>query len=240
MKAVILAGGFGTRLRSVVSDLPKPMAPVGGRPFLAYLVDWLRSQDILDIVFSTGYLSRVIEGHFGDGRSFGVRIRYSREEEPLGTGGAIRLAARLIEGETFLLMNGDSFFGIDLDALREFHILHGATGAMALAQMEDISRYGKVEVGPGGEVTSFSEKGGVGSGLINAGIYVIGRPMIEEIPPGKVSLESEVLPRMVGRGLYGVAFRGLFVDIGLPEDYRTVCERPELLMVRNISHPWHP
>lgn len=229
MKAVILAGGFGTRLQSVISDLPKPMAPVGGKPFLEYLLLQLLRWGIRDIVLSVGYLGKMIEAHFGDGEKWRVRIGYCREESPLGTGGAIREAARTMGNRDILVMNGDSFLDLDFHEFMRVHEDRGKAVTMALAQRENCGRYGMVELGPDGNVRAFAEKKGDGPGLINGGVYICRGTFAERIPPGVVSFEKDVLPALVPGGIAGMIVDGFFIDIGVPEDYRFVRDRPELL-----------
>lgn len=229
MKAVILAGGFGTRLQSVVSDLPKPMAPVAGKPFLEFLLRQLLRWDFQDIMLSVGYKAEVIGAYFGDGRKWGARIGYCREESPLGTGGAIREAARMMGDGDILVMNGDSFLDLDFHEFMKVHDVRNNPVTMALAARENCGRYGRVELGPDGNVLAFSEKKGDRPGLINGGIYICRRTFAERIPPGVVSFERDVLPLLVPGGIAGVVAGGFFVDIGVPEDYRFVRDRPELL-----------
>jgi D-glycero-alpha-D-manno-heptose 1-phosphate guanylyltransferase len=223
MEAVILAGGAGLRLREVVRDLPKPMAPVGGRPFLGYLIDQLVHWDVRDIVLATGYKSEVVETHFGDGSSHGAKIRYSVEARPMGTGGALRDALRMVRGDHFLLLNGDSFLDADLADLAEFHRGHGGVGTIALVERPDTSRYGRVSLGERGRIVSMREKGVAGPGLINGGVHVWSREISRRIGAGTVSLESDVVPGLLPLGVCGKIVPGYFVDIGIPEDYETAC-----------------
>jgi len=221
MEAVILAGGAGVRLREVVRDLPKPMAPVGDRPFLGYLIDQLVHWNVRDIVLATGYKSEVVETHFGDGRSHGAKIRYSVEARPMGTGGALRDALRMVRGDQFLLLNGDSFLDVDLAELAEFHRGHGGVGTIALVERPDTSRYGRVSLSDRGRILSMREKGIAGPGLINGGVHVWSREISRRIGPGTVSLENDVVPGLLPLGVFGKIILGYFVDIGIPEDYET-------------------
>jgi D-glycero-alpha-D-manno-heptose 1-phosphate guanylyltransferase len=229
MKAVILAGGKGTRLRDVIKDIPKPMSPVNGRPFLEYLVMQLVKWDIRELIFSIGYKGEIIRSYFDNGSKWGVRIEYSEETEPLGTGGAIRKAAGLIDGEHFAAMNGDSFLDIDFKALAAFHRETSASVTIGLAEVDDSGRYGSVEVNEKGEVERFAEKGREGKGLINGGVYIFKSNVVNAIPPGLVSLETDFLPAVIKNGLFGMAVRGYFMDIGIPEDYMNICVNPERL-----------
>ena len=232
MKAIIRAGGEGTRLREVVSEVPKPMAPVAGKPFLEYLVLQLKQGGIREIILSTGYKREAVKAHFGTGEKWGVRISYSEEESPLGTGGALRKATVLLEAPDagpVLVLNGDSFLEIDFRALAAFHSAKKARATMGLVFMEDTSRYGRVEIDDEGCVLAFAEKSAGSSGRINGGVYVLNREVLESIPEGKVALETEVLPLLVGRGLYGMETKGFFRDIGIPHDYRGLDEDPRRL-----------
>lgn len=224
MQAVILAGGMGTRLKSVVSDLPKPMAPVNGKPFLEYLLQQLISSNIRDVILSVGYKWEVIRDCFGNGEDRGLNIQYAIENEPLGTGGAIREASRLVNDDTFLVMNGDSFFDIDICSLFQYHRAVQANVTLALVAMENISRYGCVELDSNSEIINFHEKRGNGQGLINAGIYVLDSDFAHQIPPGNISFEKDLLPRRTGGKIFGAVREGYFIDIGIPEDYRSFCE----------------
>lgn len=231
MKALILAGGFGTRLRGIIEDKPKSMAPVANRPFLVYLTLQLKEQGLTDIVLCIGYRGEQIEKYFDDGSRWGVHIAYSQEKEPLGTGGAMNLAEGLIRGENFLVMNGDSFLDVDLNGLVEFHLEREALATMALVEVKDPARYGTVEINERGEIESFGEKGKSSrSKLVNGGVYVLNREIFEYIPEGKVSLEKEVFPKLVGKGFCGVPVKGFFVDIGVPEDYKRLQENSRPLL----------
>jgi D-glycero-alpha-D-manno-heptose 1-phosphate guanylyltransferase len=220
-QALILAGGAGTRLQSVVSDVPKPMARVRGRPFLEYLVAQVVRAGVEEVVLLVGYLGDVIERHFGDGARFGVRISYSREREPLGTGGALKLAEAQLIGDRWLVLNGDSIFDISLGELIARHIDHPAAATLALAHVPDSSRYGSVTVAADGTVTAFVEKSDTAApDRINGGLYMIERSVLQRIPVDRpASFEREVLPQLVGRGLRGEQFDGYFIDIGVPADY---------------------
>jgi len=219
---LVLAGGLGTRLRSSVSDRPKVMALVAGKPFLEWLVDDLRSQGVRRLVLCTGYRSEDIEDHFGSGRSRDMEIAYSRESAPLGTGGALRLALPRLKGSRFFVLNGDSLCDFDLRALRRLHGENSAAATLWLVPVEDTGRFGEVTLNARQEIAGFREKSGSGSpGLINAGVYLLERRVVESIAGNAAaSLERDVLPGWVGRGLFGAVGRGPFLDIGTPESYR--------------------
>jgi len=221
MTAVILAGGLGTRLRTVVADRPKVMAEVHGRPFICYLLNQLTVAGIRRIVLCTGYMAETVRALLGD-RYNGAELLYSVESKPLGTGGALRLALPLLTSDPVLVMNGDSFCAVELRQFAAEHSRRRAAASLALAEVTDISRYGAVTTAPNGAVTSFEEKGArEGKGLINAGIYLLARDRIAAIPPDEmISLERDIFPGLIGSGLYGSAQSGKFIDIGVPEDYR--------------------
>lgn len=219
---LVLAGGLGSRLRPVVGGLPKVLAPVAGRPFLHYLLDYLRDQGACDILLSTGYGAEQVAASCHDEASWDVRLRYSRETELLGTGGAIKHAEAAIGSDPFLVTNGDSLVRADLSRLLAFHAARDARITIALVEVPDKDRFGAVRLAGDGAITAFDEKGAGGLGLINAGIYVFDRAVLASIPTGRaVSVEREVFPRFVGAGLYGLTVPGPFIDIGTPESYLT-------------------
>lgn len=220
ISAVILAGGLGTRLRPVVTDRPKVLARVGGRPFLAYLLDQLTAVGIGSGVLCTGYMGDQVRDIFGD--AYGsLRLSYSQEPAPLGTGGALRLALPLIPSETMLVLNGDSFCETDFKAFWTWHTTRGAAASILLTEVADTRRYGRVLVDADGRVLKFEEKNGdSGPGWINAGLYLCARKLLEDIPTNRVvSIEREMFPSWIGRGLYGNQSAGRFIDIGIPETY---------------------
>ncbi|HYX83766.1 MAG TPA: NDP-sugar synthase [Gaiellales bacterium] len=216
MIAVVLVGGEGTRLRPLTYATPKPMLPIANRPFLEHQVEHLRSHGIDRIVLACGYKPDAIRSHFGS------ELEYVVEPEPLGTGGAIAYAAREI-GETFVACNGDVLTDLDLTALVAFHRDRGARMTIALHPVADPSRYGVVATDESGAVTAFIEKPAPGSTpvrTINAGTYVVEPDVLGLIPPGKpVSVEYEVFPLLVGKGLHALADEGLWLDIGTPESF---------------------
>lgn len=217
--AIILAGGLGTRLRSVVQDLPKPMAAINGKPFLHYLFLYLTRQHIHHAILCVGYKSKAIESYFGD-KYLDVKITYSHEEEPLGTGGAIQQAFTLVKDKAFVL-NGDTFFDIDLASLMHFADEHEAALAMALKPMQNFDRYGVVRTDEDGKISAFEEKRWVEQGTINGGIYFMDKSVFSDtqhLP--KFSFEKEILEQGVAqKRFYGKAFEHYFIDIGIPEDF---------------------
>jgi D-glycero-alpha-D-manno-heptose 1-phosphate guanylyltransferase len=232
MQALILAGGLGKRLRSVVSDRPKPMALINGRPFLEYQIRFLAAQDVRDVVLCLGHFYQPIREYFGNGRRFGVQMAYSIEREPLGTGGAIKNVEPQPK-QTFLVLNGDTYFEIGLRDLLKAHREGGGLATLALVEVEDASRFGAVLLDNRGCVTSFAEKSSAGAGLVNGGIYVFEPSALDYIlPRTKVSLEDEVLPALAERRLLrGHVAQGYHIDIGTPESYAEAqCELPRRLV----------
>jgi NDP-sugar pyrophosphorylase family protein len=218
--AAILAGGLGTRLRPVVANRPKVLAEIRERPFLAYLLDQLAGAGIRHVVLCTGYLGEQVRTVFGDSYS-SLRLIYSQESSPLGTAGALRLALPLFESDSVLVMNGDSFCQANLRAFWAWHCARGADATLLLTKVPDTRRYGRVQVDENGLVLRFDEKGDKdGPGWINAGIYLLNHRLLLTIPAsGAVSLEREMFPTWIGRGLYGYRSEGRFLDIGTPEAY---------------------
>jgi D-glycero-alpha-D-manno-heptose 1-phosphate guanylyltransferase len=220
-KAVILVGGLGTRLRSVVPSTPKPLASVGDGPFLELLIRQLRHQGIRHLVLCTGYLADQIEKELADGRKWDVTIEYSKEPCAMGTAGAVKFAEPLLcDDSDFLVLNGDSFMEIDFQSLIDFHRRLGGIASMAVLRMKNEMRYGTVQVISSGQVTGFAEKSTADSdGFVNAGIYVFNRRIFDHIPEGPVSLEKDIFPKLLDRGVYASKQDGVFIDIGTPEDY---------------------
>jgi NDP-sugar pyrophosphorylase family protein len=221
MKAVLLVGGLGTRLKSVVPTLPKPLASVGGRPFLELLARQLGTQGIRKLVMCTGYLAEHIEAAFGNGGGLGVALEYSKETISLGTAGAVKLAQRFVLHEPeFLVLYGDSFLEIEFNKLIEFHRKHGGLATIAVMFVEDASRYGTVQVDAHNRILNFEEKTGQNApGIINAGVYVFDSAILAQIPDGPASLERDVFPQILEQGIYAAEQNGIFIDIGTPEDY---------------------
>ena len=249
MQAILLCGGMGTRLRSVVSDRPKPMADICGKPFLQYLLEMLRDKGITEVIFALGYMGEMIEEYFQDGSAFGLKITYSYEEEPLGTGGAIRNALPKILEEEVLVLNADTYFPMDYQGLLRFHQENDGDFSLATRVVPDISRYGAVRRDAAGRILAWNEKLGDGgqqpgegskqpiegnaqqaassspkslSGEINGGIYVMKKSLVAEIPEGKQSLEQDCIPKWLSEGkrIFGLPFHGYFMDIGIPKDYQ--------------------
>jgi len=217
MEAIVLAGGFGTRLRHVVADVPKPMAPVCGRPFMEYVLDDLIDKGADRIVLAVGYRQEVIREHFG-ARWRGAEIIYSSEDTPLFTGGAIRQGLSFCRDERVVIVNGDTFFDVDLDGMLRFAEEVGAPLVIASRHMEHFERYGVI-LSENGRVTAFEEKRPRDEGDINGGIYVVRRDLLDDMP-AKFSFEKDFMERYVAeKPMYVWPSDGYFIDIGIPEDY---------------------
>lgn len=223
MEVIILAGGLGTRLRSVVSEVPKCMAPVAGKPFLWYLLKYLTRFDVSRVVLSVGYLREVIFKWIDEVKDeFSFEFDYAIEEEPLGTGGGIMLALDKVNDERAFVLNGDTFFDVDLMQLYDAHVIGKKAITLALKPMKNFDRYGRVNIEPQtGTILSFSEKQYCEEGLINGGVYVISKVASTfEGLGSKFSFETAVLePQCARHQLLGVVQNGYFIDIGIPDDY---------------------
>jgi mannose-1-phosphate guanylyltransferase len=222
MQALILAGGEGTRLRPLTSTVPKPVVPLVDRPFIAFMLDWLRSNGVDDVVMSCGHLAHGVRNVLGDGSALGLRIRYVEEPRPLGTGGALKFAEDLLD-ERFLMLNGDTLTDYDLAAQIAHHESAGAVATLALTPVADPSNYGLVRTGPGGEVTEFIEKpsaDSIDAPTVSAGVYVLERSVLDLLDPDQpASIERDVFPRLISEGLHGHVIDGYWLDIGTPDRY---------------------
>jgi len=222
-QAVILVGGEGTRLRPITSRVPKPVAPLVERPFVAYILENLARHGVSRAVFSSGHLAEVVEAEIGDGTAYGLRVDYVVEEEPLGTAGAIANCAEALDDGPLFVFNGDVLTDVDLTALGRLHAERRGMATIYLTEVDDPRRYGLVEVGDDGRVLQFLEKPGehVGRALINAGVYELQPEVFELIPRGRLfSIERGVFPRLAQAGsLYGYVGDGYWRDIGTPESY---------------------
>jgi len=222
MEAIVLAGGLGTRLRSIVNGMPKPMAPVHGRPFLALVLDQLVDAGFKTVILAVGYRHEVIRAHFGD--SFrGLALRYSVESEPLGTGGAMRLACLHADAPEVFVLNGDTYLELNFRSMLDAHVRASASFSMAVCHVPDVDRYGALELDDG-LVRAFCEKGRSGPGWINGGTYILGPELRARLrPKGAFSFEHDVLEQEIGL-IRPLAFRasGRFIDLGVPQDYLRV------------------
>ena len=218
--AVILAGGMGSRLRPVIADRSKVMAPVNGVPFLTYVFEQLLQWGIRHAVLCTGVFAKSISSWYGSSYR-GLSLAYSYEPSPLGTGGALRHAMKLVSSFPILGMNGDSFFDLDVEGLLDWHTTKSGSATIALTHVDQAERYGAVEIDSCSAVTAFVEKGQKsGPAWVNAGVYLLEQPFLESIPAQQgSSLESDIFPQWMGRGLYGYRSEGKFLDIGTPSAY---------------------
>ena len=219
-EAVILAGGLGTRLRTVVKDVPKPMADINGKPFLEYLLNFLNFYRFEKVVLAVGYRREIIQDYFTN-RFKNMEIEYSVEEELLGTGGAIKKAIEKTERKHVFIFNGDTFFEVDLNNFLRFHIEKDADVSIALKHMKNFDRYGSINIDKDFRIISFEEKKFKKEGYINGGVYLVNRDFIQSLDiDGKFSFEKDVLERFYKeKKFYGYPSDGYFIDIGVPEDY---------------------
>jgi mannose-1-phosphate guanylyltransferase len=223
VQALILAGGEGTRLRPLTSTIPKPVVPLVGRPFISFMLQWLRGHGVDDVILGCGFMADGVRAVLGDGSGLGIRLRYLEEPRPLGTGGALKFAEDLLD-ERFFMLNGDVLTGIDLTGQLRQHEQTGARATLALFAVDDPSAYGLVRLQADNSVREFIEKPGpdqTDSNLINAGAYILQRDVLAGMPPAgtNVSIEREVFPTLVGNGLYGYEATGYWMDIGTPDRY---------------------
>jgi len=218
---MILAGGLGSRLKSSVADRQKVVAAVDGRPFLFYLLEQLKNIQVNKLIFCTGHMQETVVQALKN-YTDGGKILFSYEDTPLGTGGAVRQAVALAEAPDVLVMNGDSFINCDLTAFCAAYYKNDRQGLMLLTEVDDVSRFGMVTLDENSRITSFCEKGAFrGQGLINAGVYLFPKRILESIPAGCLfSLEKQFFPELVKAGtLYGFSVNGDFIDIGTAESY---------------------
>lgn len=219
-EAIILAGGLGTRLRIVLPDLPKCMAPVNGIPFLDIMIAYLQRQGVVHFIFSLGYMKEAIIPHIRNHHP-DIKAAFAVEDEPLGTGGAIFTSLLKAQQQEVFILNGDTFFNVDLQSLEDFHRHHEADCSLALKPMKDFNRYGTVELNPDQTISRFHEKGPCASGLINGGVYLVKRDsLLRQTFPMKFSFEHDYLAKYLHRHkIAGQIQDAYFIDIGIPEDY---------------------
>ena len=218
MEAIILAGGFGTRLKHIVADVPKPMAPVNDRPFLEYVMEYLLRENVTKVIMATGYKEEVIRSYFGD-LFHGMQLIYSNEETPLGTGGAIKKAMELCSEDNVFVINGDTFFDVHLSEMMNFHLKKKSDATVAAKKMYHYSRYGtlicKDEI-----ICEFMEKSPTDEGLINGGIYIVNKSVFKGIKEECFSIEADIFESKHNDiRISAFMCEGYFIDIGVPEDY---------------------
>ena len=221
-ECVILVGGQGTRLRSVVQNIPKPMADINGKPFLEYLLYFLHCQGCNHVVLSVGYKHEIIENYFKN-QYLNLKIDYAVEKEPLGTGGGIKNSLGFIAQDSFFLLNGDSFFDVNLAQLAEFHASKNAFVTLSVKEMRNVDRYGTLHI-ENDRIIRFNEKKFIKNGFINAGVYVVSKQVFD-IQQEKFSFEKDILETYVNiLPFYAFQSDGYFIDIGIPEDYQKAQE----------------
>lgn len=222
-EAIILAGGFGTRLQTVVNDVPKPMAPINNIPFLNYVFDYLKHYQIQHVVLSTGYLADKILDYYKDEFN-GIKISYAKEETPLGTGGGIRLAMTKCTTQDILVLNGDSFFDVDINIHYSNHVSKQADCTLALRKVDNAARYGTIQLGASNVIHAFKEKDSVEcEGLINGGVYILNREtyLSKTEADSVFSIEKDFYEKRIKElYIFGFEYNGYFIDIGIPEDYK--------------------
>ena len=220
--AIILAGGMGTRLKTIISDLPKPMAPIMNVPFLTYQLNYLKHFGIKKVIFSVGFLSEKIIAHYN--QSFeNISIEYSIEKNPLGTGGGIRMAMSNLNEDLVLILNGDSFFDLNLEQFYNLHHEQKSDFSLALRYVNNSERYGNIEFNSSNQITSFIEKNQLNqSGYINAGVYILSKKLyLQNTKPDiNFSIEKDFFEKQLNQLIIkGFEFKDYFIDIGIPEDY---------------------
>jgi mannose-1-phosphate guanylyltransferase len=223
LQALILAGGEGTRLRPLTSTIPKPVVPLVGRPFISYMLTWLREHGVEDVILGCGFMADRVKAVLGNGSALGIRLRYLEEPRPLGTGGALKFAEDWLD-DRFFMLNGDVLTDIDLTEQLSRHERTGARATLALYPVADPSAYGLVRLDTDGSVTDFVEKPGpeeLDTNLISAGAYILQRDLLDGMAPAgtNISIERDVFPTLIGHGLYGYEASGYWLDIGTPDRY---------------------
>lgn len=231
-EAIVLAGGLGTRLKGVINDIPKPMAPIGEQPFLEYLLSYLNNSGITHVILAVGYKHEVISDYFGK-QYKNIALSYAIEHEPMGTGGGIANALKYAKTEELFLLNGDTFFEVDLKELSNFHAKNNAELSLSLKAFKNFDRYGTVEL-ESNKINSFKEKQSVKEGFINGGVYIINKVLFNQDHLGeKYSFEQDIMEKAIGQfAVYGKVSSGYFIDIGIPEDYNIAQkELPNLILL---------
>lgn len=216
MEAIVLAGGFGTRLSHIVTEVPKPMAPINGQPFLQYIFDYLLKNGVTHVILAVGYKAEIIESFFGDLYQ-GIKITYSIEDTPLGTGGAIKKALDCCNEEDVLIINGDTYFDVDLKEMKKFHRYTNSSLTVAIKPMSNFDRYGSVII-ENDKIKKFEEKKKTVQGKINGGTYLIKSGIMDSIDKESFSFEKVILESDLV-DIYAFESNGYFIDIGVPEDY---------------------
>ena len=233
MKTIILAGGLGTRLRAMISDKPKPMVQICGKPFLEWQIELLKRFNLRDIILSVGYMGNEIKNYFGNGKKFDVGIEYAEEEEPLGTGGALKNAKSYVFRENkFIVMNGDTYLNTDFIDFIKFHEEKNGLATIALAKVNDPHRYGSVKIDRNCKVAEFIEKSDKSFGRVNAGVYIFDSSIYRYMPDkDKFSLEYDFFSMLLEtKRIFGYKTNCYFRDLGTPEDYKKMQKELEELI----------
>lgn len=221
MQALILVGGRGRRMLPLTNKIPKPLLPVAGKPFLSHQIIFLRNQGIKEFILATGYLGKLFERHFRDGKSLGIKILYSKENKPLDTGGAVKNAEKLIKNEDIFILNGDSFLDFDVRKMLTSHKRNKQPITVAIRKVKDSSRYGAISINKRGIITRFEEKRDSNQrGFINGGVYIVQKKVLKSFAKNKkISLEKDIFP-LFNNKIFGFKVKGYFIDIGIPTAYR--------------------
>ncbi len=236
MEAIILAGGLGTRLRSVVADVPKCMAPINNIPFISFIITYLQNEGVEKFIFSLGYKSEIVI-NFLDEKFTSLNKKYSIETEPLGTGGAIKKACEHATTNDVIVVNADTMFNINLSTLLYFHKENKASCTLALKELQNFDRYGIVELNTNHSIFKFKEKQFCTVGNINGGVYILNvTDFLSKELPSKFSFEKDYLEKYVAENtFYGTTFENYFIDIGIPEDYKKFEEDYNLILSKNYK-----
>lgn len=239
MKAVILAGGEGTRMRPLTKNLHKAMLPLLNRPIMEFILDYLKGEGITEVIIALSYRPQDVSDYFGDGQKFGLKISYVLETTPLGTSGAVKNASSYLDEQPFCVLNGDIFYRINLRRMLEKHLQNKAVASIALTRVEDPRAYGLVKMDGKGRILEFLEKpsgDGIASGMINAGIYIISPQALNLVPEGKFYMfEKGLFPELIRRGekMYGFPTSSYWIDVGTPENYLKV--HRDLLLSKELK-----
>ncbi|RDY23268.1 D-glycero-D-manno-heptose 1-phosphate guanosyltransferase [Romboutsia maritimum] len=218
MEAIILAGGFGTRLKDVVSNVPKPMAPINNIPFLKYILDYVYKNGVNRVILAVGYKHDIITNYFGN-KYKGMDLIYSIEDKPLFTGGAIKKALNVCKNKNVLVVNGDTYLDVRLEDMMKFHDINNGDITVAIKHMENFNRYGTVELS-NIKIIQFNEKQQRESGFINGGIYILNKSLFNNIRENKFSFEKDIMEKLIlDLNILGFITKGYFIDIGIPSDY---------------------
>jgi len=229
---VILCGGLGTRLRKTIGEKQKTMAEISGRPFLDILLDYIAARGGKRAILCAGYHADDVEKYFESRKDLGIAI--SNEDEPLGTGGALKNAAALVHSQNFIAMNGDCFCPVDYQGLLDFHLSRNALATLTVSVMKGVSDYGTIRVDEQGRISAFEEKAPGGEGLVNVGVYCFRKEILEIMPSGPFSIERDFFPAITGRGMFAFVTQQEFLDIGTPQRLKEAAEKIQQLKGKTL------